>query len=327
MNILNKLKATLLLAGIGLLPQMLLAVDGVQEINQTCTTQLGCFSGDSAGFPVTINGSAGKSYRLTSDLIVPADGSLGIIITSNNVSIDLNGFALIGFNCVGATEACTPQDPMVFGDGIFSTLNFFGTSVKNGSVVGMNFRGINLGHQATVEGVEVRWNRFIGIQVGDESRLMNNIAIENGESGIFAREGSYISQNIVSRNATIGIDTSAFSHISGNTVHSNGTDGIVAGSGSSIFQNTTRSNQGNGITAGSGSRVDDNTVYVNQGYGIEVVGAGTVVQGNAIRASGLFGLRITGAGTYSNNTITGGSTVMGGTPGSHNFCTNNFTCP
>jgi hypothetical protein len=40
-----------------------LAVDGVREINQTCAVQMGCFVGDTAGFPVTIDGSAGKSYR------------------------------------------------------------------------------------------------------------------------------------------------------------------------------------------------------------------------------------------------------------------------
>ncbi len=42
-----------------------LAVDGVAEINQTCAVQTGCFGGDAAGYPVTIDGTAGTSYRLT----------------------------------------------------------------------------------------------------------------------------------------------------------------------------------------------------------------------------------------------------------------------
>lgn len=42
------------------------AVDGVLEINQTCAVQTGCFSGDTPGFPVTINATG--SYRLTSNL-------------------------------------------------------------------------------------------------------------------------------------------------------------------------------------------------------------------------------------------------------------------
>ena len=43
-----------------------LAVDGVVEINQTCAVQTGCFSGDTAGYPVTITQPG--SYRLTSNL-------------------------------------------------------------------------------------------------------------------------------------------------------------------------------------------------------------------------------------------------------------------
>jgi hypothetical protein len=46
-----------------------LAVDGVLEINQTCVVHTGCFAGDYVGFPVAITGVAGRSDRLTSDLI------------------------------------------------------------------------------------------------------------------------------------------------------------------------------------------------------------------------------------------------------------------
>ena len=46
------------------------AADGVAEISQTCALA-GCFPGDTAGYPVTIDGSAGRSFVLTSDLIVP----------------------------------------------------------------------------------------------------------------------------------------------------------------------------------------------------------------------------------------------------------------
>ena len=49
-----------------------LAGDGVLEINQTCAVETGCFSGDGPGFPVTIDGTAGKSYRLTGDLDLTA---------------------------------------------------------------------------------------------------------------------------------------------------------------------------------------------------------------------------------------------------------------
>ncbi len=61
------------------------AVDGVAEINHVCATLTGCFSGDAAGYPVTIDGSAGGSYRLTSDLAVP-DNQTGLIVLFPNSS-------------------------------------------------------------------------------------------------------------------------------------------------------------------------------------------------------------------------------------------------
>src|SRR5215472_16787685 len=79
------------------------AVDGVLEINQVCATGPGCFPGDSAGLPVTIT-TAG-SYRLTSNLTVPNATTDGIDVNADNVTIDLNGFIILG-PCVGSP--CSP---------------------------------------------------------------------------------------------------------------------------------------------------------------------------------------------------------------------------
>jgi len=76
-----------------------LAADGVLEINQTCATRTGCFSGDAAGFPVTIGGKAGSSYRLTGDLIVPDENTDAIVVSTSDVGIDLNNFSIIRSGC------------------------------------------------------------------------------------------------------------------------------------------------------------------------------------------------------------------------------------
>ena len=84
-----------------------LAVDGVGEINQTCATATGCFSGDAAGFPVTISTSG--SYRLTSRLVLPNENTDGILVSTSSVSIDLNGFEITGpVTCAGGPILCTP---------------------------------------------------------------------------------------------------------------------------------------------------------------------------------------------------------------------------
>ena len=84
------------------------AVDGVVEINQTCAVNTGCFSGDAAGFPVTISQTG--SYRLTSDLsqTTTTNHTIHITNTAQNVTIDLNGFSIQGPNsCSGGGSSIT----------------------------------------------------------------------------------------------------------------------------------------------------------------------------------------------------------------------------
>jgi hypothetical protein len=90
-----------------------LAVDGVLEVNQACAAE-GCFSGDEPGLPVTIDGSAGRSFPLTSDLVVPDAATHGIHVLANGqtdgVTLDLGGFTIRGpTTCPDPpTTACAP---------------------------------------------------------------------------------------------------------------------------------------------------------------------------------------------------------------------------
>jgi hypothetical protein len=108
-----------------------LAVDGVVEINQTCAVQTGCFREDAPGFPVTITGTAGKSYRLTGDLRVsftfPA--SDGLLIDSEAVVIDFNGFTMFGA-VIGSSTGNG-----IVGGGNDGSLAGHAT-IKNGSMTG-----------------------------------------------------------------------------------------------------------------------------------------------------------------------------------------------
>jgi hypothetical protein len=97
---LSSLVALLLLA----LSGPAITTDGVAEINHTCAAQTGCFSGDTAGYPVTIGEPA--SYRLTSNLIVPDENTTGIMTNTPSVSIDLNGFEIVRWVCKGVSFNC-----------------------------------------------------------------------------------------------------------------------------------------------------------------------------------------------------------------------------
>ena len=81
------------------LPTAALGGDGVAEINQTAALAGGVTPADTPGFPVTL--SQPGSYVLTSNLVVSTE-VIGIDVTADNVSIDLNGFSLIGpTTCTG----------------------------------------------------------------------------------------------------------------------------------------------------------------------------------------------------------------------------------
>src|SRR5215208_4396598 len=72
-----------------------LAADGPVIITQAKALAGNVTPGDAPGFPVTI--SASGSYRLGSDIKV-AEGRNGIVVTTFDVTIDLDGFALDGGN-------------------------------------------------------------------------------------------------------------------------------------------------------------------------------------------------------------------------------------
>src|SRR6185436_13484798 len=75
------------------------AVDGVVLIDEAAVLAGGITSGDGPGYPVTISDPG--SYRLSSDLNVPP-GTNGFDIVANNVTLDLNGFNVIGSGTVFA---------------------------------------------------------------------------------------------------------------------------------------------------------------------------------------------------------------------------------
>jgi len=235
-----------------------LAVDGVVEINHTCAVQTGCFPGDSPGYPVSIDGQAGGSYRLTSNLIVPNVNTDGILFNTSDIGIDLNNFAIIGAGCVGSTTNCTPTSGTGSGIERTSSLNR-GVSVKNGSITGMGRFGVFIGDQAHITNISVRWNGMDGINTSSGAIVSGNTAYQNGRHGINVFNAAMISGNTVYQNGGIGITASATSTVSGNTVNLNGLQGIHGGLGSTVSGNTLNGNLLHGILIERGL-ISDNTI-------------------------------------------------------------------
>ncbi len=235
-----------------------LGSDGVLEINQICAQNAGCFSGDTAGFPVTI--SASGSYRLTSNLAVD-QYTTAIVVSTNDVGIDLNNFAIVGsVTCSGRPLVCTSG--LGTGSGVERVASSNrGISVKNGSITGMGNYGVQLGEQAEVTNLRVRWNRYVGISVGAGSTVSGNTAFRNG-GGIFATSESTVSGNTANQNGSEGIFAGLGSNVSGNTSNENGTDGIFAVDGSTVQRNTVSYNGRFGLSV-LASTYRENTITGN----------------------------------------------------------------
>lgn len=293
------------------------AVDGVLEINHACATATGCFSGDTAGYPVTIDGSAGRSsYRLTGNLVVPDAGTDGIRVSAPNVSIDLNGFEIVRSGCEGATSSCTPA-PGSFGSGVEEDLgpDDLGTSLKNGTITGMGFNGVAVGAQAIVTNVRARWNGNVGIVVGSGSVVSGNTAYENGSNGISANTGSVVSGNAAYQNGAHGFSSpGSGTTVSGNASFDNGLDGINASVGNVVSGNTVYSNGEDGIDANQGSLVRDNAVRVNGAFGLNLESSAGYRE-NVINGNG-------GGNDNINVTFPAGGVNMGS-----NSCAGTTTCP
>ena len=169
-----------------------LASDGVIEINQACVNSGGCFSGDNAGFPVTIG--APGSYILTSSLR-GNHSSVAIEITADRVSLDLNGFSLT--ICPGICA---------IGDG-FDAIQASGKvdiRIHNGTIQGSKQACIRVGDYAQLRNLNIR-DCNTGLYTGSRAQISNVNVIDSESIGVHMRQGSLLSHSTVAGSGSYGI--------------------------------------------------------------------------------------------------------------------------
>jgi hypothetical protein len=164
-----------------------LAADGRREISQASVLAAG-------GFPFVIAQSG--SYVLTSDL-TPPDNVFGIQIDTDDVNIDLNGFAIRG-NLVCTPGSCTGTGPSAGVSVPASPLtNGRRCSVRNGTIAGINGSAIVLRDEAFVDAVSVTNTFFHAIILGPRSLATRNRITSTGRSGLFLGAGSGYGENVI----------------------------------------------------------------------------------------------------------------------------------
>jgi len=220
------------------------AVDGIALIRQTPTTV----------FPVVI--SAPGSYRLASNLRVASTSVDAIDIRANNVTLDLNGFSIIGphsgtgngINAGVNASSCYPPN-----------VTITNVTVTDGVVTAMGGSGICLGSYAHVEGVRALGNGGSGIDVNSFARIIGNVCNKNLATGIACGRDCVISGNTTNSNFE-GIVTSDNAAVLGNAVSLNSDDGLIllgtvptySGFGKNVMENNSV------VCADGGTSIGDN---------------------------------------------------------------------
>ncbi len=243
------------------------------------------------------------SYYLTGNVTGVA-GKHGIEIASSGVTLDLNGFQLIGAPAMGDF------------DGVRVTVaNLMNIAVVNGTVRSWGDDGIDLGTNATdscrVEGVLASLNADHGIFTGWASSVANCSAYFNMGYGISALSGSTVSNCLARDNTATGIVTGGGCMIANCSVFSNDGNGIATANGCTISNCAANNNTGNGIIVGIGSTASNCSANNNTGDGIAADATGTTVSncaaysntGNGISANDS-GCMVTGC-TVRYNTLDG----------------------
>jgi hypothetical protein len=132
------------------------------------------------------------SYRLTGNLTPPGNTD-AILITADHVTVDLNGFAILG--CVPAPPAVCITRP-----GIGVNADRSNITVVNGTVLGMGENGIQIfGQNGRVERVRAIGNGRHGIAVvGGNGTVIGSTADGNALNGISTGGRSLVSGNTAS---------------------------------------------------------------------------------------------------------------------------------
>jgi len=252
-----------------------------------------------ASYVITQSGS----YYLTGNITGEA-GRHGILITASNVTLDLNGFALIGITTAG--------------DGV-STLDFVrNIRVTNGSIRSWPGSGINvLGDNSRFDNLRISDCTLAGINtdtsLGTVITDCNVLSCRGG--GIYTGVASIVERNTVMNESTLGtgpgISVADGSTVRGNTVRAARSTGIVTGASCLVENNTVSRSGGDGINVGTRSTVQQNSCAENAGSGIVLNGAACAALNNTLTNNAPGSTSAGGIVTTQNNSRIEANTLVG----------------
>lgn len=301
-------------------------------INQTNTP-----GNSAATFRITQPGS----YYFTGDVTGQA-GKAGILIDSNNVTLDLMGFQLRGVpgstsgivmnnflngvtirngtisnwgrqGIVASIDSGAIEQIHAFNNGGWGIDNQLGRCVRvsdcsiyNNGDSSLNEGGMRTGETSIVIACAVHSNAGTGIQVGTNSTIHNCLAKDNLRFGILAETGCTISYCSAIGNAADGFRAARGSRIDSCAADNNSVTGIFMNENCAVSKCTANSNGGIGIITFEGCTITECSLNENLSGGISTASR----------------CLITGCSSNSNNgdgiSASGGSTLITGNTCNYN---------
>jgi parallel beta-helix repeat protein len=279
--------------------------------------------------------SQSGSYYLTTNVFGTGGNKNGLSVQADNVTIDLNGFALIGVagSQDGINVPATQHNLCIrngtirnwpsFGAAVFSASNSRYTDLRvsqNGSV------GLSAGNNCTIEDCAAEQNGSSAFSVINGSAVIHCTSRYDTNGGmVILGSGCTVSGCTVQNNSSDGITVSASNcNVKDCTATGNGGVGIGAGfEGISVSGCVVRSNTGDGISAGNYCQIHDNLCIQNGNgiagvAGIRVSGSNGRIENNHLVANALYGIKVDSSGT--NNVVVRNSAHLN-TGGDYNVAT------
>lgn len=188
------------------------------------------------------------SYVVSRNIVVSGGRTNAINITGPNVTINFQGYSIIGKNSAA-------------GMGVDAS-GQTGLTIENGNITGMGGGGVVVGAGSTVSSMHIT-NGGPGIVGASSCLIENNVVTGNTSNGINAAgvirsnvsDGNGISISIAGNGiTTVGITTTggmnAYSSITGNEVSGNTGYGIAMQSNDGFSNNVINNNTGGSVTGG-----------------------------------------------------------------------------
>jgi hypothetical protein len=255
------MKRLLLVLSAALVPVYAFAVDGQVLINMSTVLAAG-------GFPFRIN-QAG-SYKLSGNLTVPDGNTTAIVIAHDNVTIDLNGFSIIGPVDCSAGIPCAGAGSITAHGIVAGTDSpvqpYFNITIRNGTIQGMGADGVHLlGDSILLEDLHIRSNGLSGIVVRSPGPASSTSAVIfhhntvqlSGSYGIKAYAG-LITDNTIS-DSFIGIIVEVGgSTVARNVVLRSHFEGLALTRSDSYFGNTLVGNNSGAAQVSGGVNLGQN---------------------------------------------------------------------